>query len=165
MATGKRKKLDDSPDKSDEILSKVLDLCGKCNKKCTAKGESIQCDLCGLWAHASCEGISRDQYKAIKALSALDNIVYYCCINDCSSRIKFITNEWVKFQDRSKIEEIVSSLTQQHLSNEYQTLQKAVSDLSNKIIHLQAQESDLCTQIKNTSVALERHPDKTKTPT
>jgi len=39
-----------------------------------------------------------------------------------------------------------------------------VSDLSNKIIHLQAQESDLCTQIKNTAVALDIHPAKTKTP-
>ena len=166
MATNrtKRKKPDDSPDKTDEILNKAMDLCGKCNKKCTTKGESIQCDLCGLWVHASCEDISKDQYKAIKTLSALDNIVYYCRNNDCRSRIKYITNEWVKSQDTSKIDEIVTNLTQQHISTEYQTIQKAVSDLSNKIIHLQAQESDLCTQIKNTAVALDTHPAKTKSP-
>jgi len=43
------------------------------------------------------------------------------------------------------------------------TIQKAVCDLSNKIIHLQAQESDLCTQIKNTAIALDTDPVKSKT--
>ena len=92
-------------------------------------------------------------------------MVYYCHNNDCSNCVKFIINEWAKSQDTCKIDEIVTNLTQKHLSNKYQTLQKAVSDLSNKILHLQAQESDLCTQIKNTSVALDKHPDKNKSPT
>ena len=156
-----KKKKDDKPE---ELLSKTaLDFCGKCKKKC--KGESIQCDLCGLWAHASCEGINKDQYKAITTFSALENVVYYCRNNDCSNRVKFIINEWAKSQDTCKIDEIVTNLTQKHISNEYQILQKAVSDLSNKILHLQAQESDLCTQIKNTSVVLNKHPDKNKLPT
>jgi len=60
-----------------------MDLCGKCSKKFSNKSESIQCDLCGLWAHASCEDISKDQYKAIKSLSGLDSVVYYRHNNDC----------------------------------------------------------------------------------
>ena len=84
MATGssKRKKpdTDGSPDKSEQILSKPLDICGKCNKKCSSEGESIQCELCGLWAHASCENVTREQYKAIKSLSTLNNLVYYCTL-------------------------------------------------------------------------------------
>ena len=93
--------------KSEELLSiTALDSYGKCKKKC--KGESIQCDLCGLWAHASCERITRDQYRAITAFSTKDYVVYYCHTNDCSSRIKFITNEWVKFTNQ----------TQWHLTNE-----------------------------------------------
>jgi len=58
----KRKKPDDSPDKTDEILNKAMNLCSKCNKKCTTKSESIQCD----WAHASCEDIFKDHCKAMK---------------------------------------------------------------------------------------------------
>jgi len=119
--------------------------------------------LCGLWADASCEDISKDHYKAIKMLSTVDNMVYYCHTNDCSSCIKYITNEWVKSRDSSKIE-VVSNLAQQYISKEYQAIQKTVSDLSNKILHLQAQESDLCAQIKQTAVALDKQPDKTKTP-
>ena len=96
--------------------------------------------------------------KAIKSLSGLDNVIYYCRNNNCRNRIKYITSEWVKSQDTSEVEELVTNLTQQHISKEYESIQKAVSDLSSKIIHLQAQESDLCTQIKNTAVALDTHP-------
>ena len=105
-----------------------------------------------------------DQYKAIMSLSGLENVIYYCRNNDCRNHVKYINSEWVKSQDASEVEEIVTNLTQQHIWKEYEFIPKAVSDLSSKIIHLQAQESDLCNQIKNTAVALDTHPDKTKTP-
>ena len=109
---------------------------GKCSKKCTStKGESIQCNLCGMWAHASCEGISCEQFKAIKSLSSLNNFVYYCKVNDCAGHI---TVNWVKSHDLSQIETIVSDLTKKHITSEYSTIQKAVSDLSVKIDNLQA---------------------------
>ena len=52
----------------------------------------------------------------------------------------------------------VTKLTQQYLSTEHSVLQKAVSDLSNKIDNLQTQESKLSEQIKSTSDALGKHP-------
>ena len=88
----KKPDTDGSPDKSEQILSKALDFCGKCNKRCTAKGESVQCDLCGNWAHANRENITCDQYKVIKTLSSLHNLVYYCNTHDCISRIKNIVS-------------------------------------------------------------------------
>ena len=99
MATGtKRKKTDtdNSPDKSEHILSKSLNNCGK---KCTPKGESIQCNLCGTWAHASCEKITRDQYRVIDSLSSLDNLVYYCRTHNCLHRVKNIIAEWIKVHE------------------------------------------------------------------
>jgi len=150
-----------SPDKSALILGKPLDVCGKCSKKCTStKGESIQCDLCGMWAHATCEGISKEQFKAIKSLSSLSNIVYYCQVHDCSSRIKNITVDWVQSRDGSQIDTTVSDLTKKHLTAEHSTIQEAVSDLSAKIDKLQAQELQLSGQISNTSKAIDRHPGK-----
>jgi len=118
MATNrsKKKKPDDSPDKTDKILNKAMDLCGKCSEKCSSKRESIQCDLCGLCTHASCRDISKNQYKAIKSLSGLDSVVHYCHNNDCRSHIKYITSEWVKSQDTTKVDEIVTNLMQQHIS-------------------------------------------------
>ena len=94
----KRPYSDVSPAKSAQILSKPLDVCGKCNKKCTSapKGESNQCDLCGMWAHATCECISHEQFKAVQSLSSLSNFVHYCQVNDCASRIKNITIDLVQ---------------------------------------------------------------------
>ena len=67
MTTGGSKQnepdTDGSLNKSEQILSKALDVCGKCNKRCIVKGESIQCDLCGNWEHANCENITCAQYK------------------------------------------------------------------------------------------------------
>ena len=60
----KRMKPSDSPD----VLSKTVDVCGHCKKKCGGEGplnEAIQCDLCATWVHASCEGISPDDYKSL----------------------------------------------------------------------------------------------------
>ena len=58
------------------------------------------------------------------------------------------------------MESTVTKLTQQYLSTEHSALQKAVSDLSNKIENLQTQESKLSEQIKSTSWsdALGKHP-------
>ena len=48
------------------------DICKHCSKKCTLKGkssEAVQCDVCFVWVHASCEGFTKDQYKAFSDLS------------------------------------------------------------------------------------------------
>jgi len=33
------------------------------------KGQAVQCDLCGAWVHALCDGINGDQYKALVSLT------------------------------------------------------------------------------------------------
>ena len=109
----KRKKIDteSSPDKTELILTKPLNNCGKCGKKCLSKGESTQCDLCGTWAHANYENITRDQYKAITSLSSLNNLVYYCHSHDCINRVKSIISDWIKANGTSEIKEVVTGLT------------------------------------------------------
>ena len=84
--------VDESPD---YVLSKSLEVCGKCNKKCMDNEKAIQCDLCCMWVHADCENISEQQYKAIENLSELGNSVYFCTINNCMTRFRNITNEWI----------------------------------------------------------------------
>ena len=89
QTTAKRKRNDvTSPDALILQQSKKVDICGHCNKKCTDKGplsEAIQCDLCHCWVHATCEGLKKDQYKLITQLTSLvDNLVYYCKLNQCA---------------------------------------------------------------------------------
>jgi len=55
---------------------------------------------------------------------------------------------------------VVSNITKEHLSTEYATIQKAVTDLSAKIDNLQAQEQKLSTQFTSTSNAIGKYPSK-----
>ena len=70
-----------------------MSLYGHCGKNCSDKGldKAIQCDLCAAWVHASCEGVSSDDYKLMKNLtSSSKNVIYYCSLNQCLSRVKQI---------------------------------------------------------------------------
>ena len=71
---------------------------------------------------------------------------------------------WLRHCVSPQIESIVSDLTKEHLSKEYSTLQKAVSDLSAKIDNLQAQELELSSKITDTSNVIGKHPSKSTPP-
>ena len=72
----KRKRPDDSP----EDLSKSVDVCRHCNKKCAKRSEAVQCDLCYSWLHASCEGLNKDQYKLLTQLLTQYPLLTMSCI-------------------------------------------------------------------------------------
>jgi len=100
----KRKKPDseDSPEKG--VLTKLPgDICGHCKERCTdsgKQGQAVQCDLCGVWVHASCDGISVDQYTQLVSLtSSVENIVYLCKLNSCQSRFKQLIFKSMKDTD------------------------------------------------------------------
>ena len=152
--------LDDSPDKCHYVLNKQLDVCGKCNKKCEEDDDAIQCDLCRMWVHTNCDNVSQEQYKAINTLSEINNCVYYCNINDCLTRLKSIINDWMIHQAGLPQPDLtVSTLSAdlEQLASAHCKIEKAVSDLSNKIETLQLQETKLVDQIQTTSNALDRH--------
>ena len=56
--------------------SKNKDLCGKCDKVCTERQDSVTCDLCGMWHHTKCEGVSQDAYKLLSKDDS--GIKWYC---------------------------------------------------------------------------------------
>jgi len=82
VQSNKRKRaINESPEnRLEELVSKPLDVCGHCNKKCKDKGplsEAIQCDLCGHWVHTSCEGLTKKQYDSFTQLAvAVDGLSY-----------------------------------------------------------------------------------------
>ena len=60
------------------------------------------------WVHASCEGISPDDYKSLTSLtSTTDNVTYYCSLNQCLTRVKQIVFE--HFTKPSKSTENIQS--------------------------------------------------------
>ena len=74
-----------------------------------------------------------------------------CQIQDCLNRTKSILNDWIISHDSSNIKRTVAGLTKEYLSTEHQVLQKAITNLSTKIDTFTAQETELNTQITETS--------------
>jgi len=110
--------LDDSPVKS--VLSNLSgDICGHCNKQCTEVGEqgqAIQCDICDVWVHAVCDGISEDQYQNLMSLTSdVENLAYLCKLNSCQARLKQMIFETVKANNargelESRLEKVEAKL-------------------------------------------------------
>ena len=63
-----------------------LDKCSKCSKNVRANSKAIQCDLCDLWFHASCEWISKERYNK---LSEPDNEEVFFCSNCLNHELPF----------------------------------------------------------------------------
>jgi len=49
----------DSPDSKAQLLSKDVDVCGHCRKKCSPSSKTLQCDFCSAWVHATCEELTK----------------------------------------------------------------------------------------------------------
>ena len=127
---------------SPEIVSKPANVCGHCSKRCISKGpssEAIQCDLCGLWVHAACEGLNKDQFRLLNQLSqSVDNVVYFCNLNQCIARHKQII-----FQQISGCPTDISDTSARPWLKEYEKLSDHVLALSKKIDTLCSQNANL----------------------
>ena len=66
---------------------RLKDVCGHCDTKCTSKGQgsdAICCDYCGYWVNASCDGMSREEYRMFSQLAKkVSDMSYYCSYNHC----------------------------------------------------------------------------------
>ena len=68
--------------------------------------QAIQCDLCGVWVHAVCDGLSKDQYQGLVSLtSGIENLAYLGKLNSCQAQFKQMIFEIAKATtDSSKIQ-------------------------------------------------------------
>ena len=104
-----------------------------------------------------CDNVSKKQNNAIQAPSF---IKYFCKANNSAVCFRSITNDWMKHQ--ASLSQPGPSDNTLHqdlglLALAHSKIEKAVSDLANKIETLQLQETKLADQIQSTSDALEKH--------
>ena len=121
--------------------------CKHCNQCCTEtgkQGQAVQCDLCGVWVHAECDGINADQYKLLVSLtSSVENIAYLCKLNSCQSRFKQMIFESVKIVAAQN--ELTSSL-----KNTEAKLNETIKEISVKIDSLCNSNNNLKQQFTTT---------------
>ena len=148
LSAAKRPRGYESPTESFIIQqSKTIDVCGHCNKKRAANSKSILCDFCYSWAHASCEGLKDEQYNQLTQLTPqIENISYYCNLNQCVVAHKKFLYECVSKATQSEDLASIRSLQAEQVN-----LHRIISEVSAKIDALQTQNVTLQSQIQSTS--------------
>ena len=137
------------------------DMCKLCNKKCTESGEdskAIQCEICYSWVHATCDGLSIEQYDLFinNQLSvSVSNIAYCCNMNHCYARLnQLVANPYG--QDIGQVlKPVVAEEIGQALKPIVDSLQESVSQVSSRIEKLNNQYSELEVKIKQLSRNME----------
>ena len=86
--------------------------------------------------NASCEKLKDEQYNIL----ASSNIIYYCSLNSCASRIKTILAEWI--QTSSNLAKSLNE-SQAKFLLQCENLHKNLTNLSSKLDNLQSSETEL----------------------
>jgi len=151
-SSAKRKRPDDTPPDSRIIQqSKIVNVCGHCNKKCTIRSEAIQCDLCQSWVHAACEGVSKEEYEMLSQVTdSVENVVYFCKLNSCLTVNKRLLNDHLNALS-SDSGDVPSLRT---IQAEQLNLHKIISELSLKIDNLCKSNDNLKQQISNSGTIM-----------
>jgi len=124
---------------------------GKFNK-------AIQCNLCCIWVHGSCDGISREDYQSLVQLSnKIYNVAYYCKLNNCFSRIKQLKAIYVKII--STPDEINGQTDQER--DEIRLLTCKIQSLSEQTIKLEDKVTDILEHLNVCSPSSSQQPDPT----
>ena len=149
-----------SPDKRTEQLQKFPGgTCVKCKQDLSPESEAIQCDLCNIWVHAKCEGVSKDMYDNLNLVySSLSNISYYCELNHCNSRIKQLINAYFIEATEAEPKQIETTPIKDTIHAMKESLQVAINELVSKVDYLLSSNSNLQMEINNTSQSMNDTP-------
>ena len=166
--------LDDSPVKG--ILKNLSgDICRHCDKQCIETGEqgqAIQCDLCGVWVHAACDGISKDHYQGLVSLTSnIENLAYLCRLNSCQARFKQMVFETAKTNSdcnelHSRLEKVEAKLDKivQEVGSKLENHSKTIESISNSASAVEAKLNkvvqELGTRIDSHCKTIEAIPAK-----
>ena len=126
MATpSNTKKNNVSPAKALELPGAT---CKYCHRDCTEEGENskaVQCEICYSWVHASCDGLSNEDYDLFNKLSTtVSNIAYCCNLNYCFSRLNQLTSGSYT-ESTTNLDQTLKLITDNHTK-----LQESISNVT-----------------------------------
>ena len=68
-----------------QVVDNAESLCGHCNKVVKNDSPAMECEICGMWYHIKCQGITKAEYEYIKGGSkkkSFSKLHWYCLICD-----------------------------------------------------------------------------------
>ena len=99
--------------------------------------------MCYSWVHATCDGLSLEDYELFNKLSAyVSNIAYCCNLNHCYSRLNQLTAN----PNGQDLNQVLKPVVDNHA-----LLQASISKVSSKIEELNSQYSELKVKIDQLS--------------
>ena len=79
------------------MADKDKDGCGRCSGAVTVKDKGVQCEICEVWFHCKCQGISDETYKVMKKEQSLH---WYCA--GCEKGFAKILESVTKIQKKTR---------------------------------------------------------------
>ena len=170
--------LDDSPVKG-ILINLSGDICRHCDKQCIETGEQgqvIQCDMCGVWVHVACDGISKDHYQDLVSITSnIENLAYLCRLNSCQVRFKQMVFETAKANSdcnelHSRLEKVEAKLDKivQEVGSKFENHSKTIESIPNNAPAVEAKLNkvvqELGTRIDSHSKTVEAIPAKVLNP-
>ena len=153
----KKYQVGSSPENRSECFESLPgDRCPHCSENCLSESKAVQYDLCGVWAHAKCDGISVVLYDKFNAVCAnVTNVSYYCEANHCNSRIKQLIHAYYANRDQQ-----IDLPSLRALQVEQASLHRIISEVSTKIDNLSLRNKELGSEIEaaSESVSTDKPP-------
>ena len=121
--------------------------CPHCGEACLSESKAVQCDLCGIWVHAVCEGISNELYDKFNDVCAnVSSLSYYCEANHCNSRIKQLVHTHY-----ANVDQQVDLPSLRTLQAEQANLHRLISKVSTKVDNLKSRNDVLYSEVETAS--------------
>ena len=115
---------------------------------------TVQCDVCFVWVHASCEGFTKDQYKSFSDLSKFFPNVAYCCkLNGCLTCL----NQLIAINSKSKPSAEINEVLED-LKKNYSQVNEAITTLSKNIDSLSSNNTELDNKVNTLSKSVQSQP-------
>ena len=139
---------DSSPVNRNDVLASLPGArCPHCSEACLSESNAVQCDLCGIWAHAECEGISNELYDKLSDVCAnINNLSYFCEANHCNSRMKQLV-----YAHHANLEQQVDIPSLRTIQAEQANLHRLISEVSMKVDDLKSRNNVLRSEVETTS--------------
>ena len=124
-----------------QIVDSAESLCGHCNKLVKNDSPAMECEICNLWYHIKCQGITKAEYEYIKRGSkktTLSKLHWYCltCDRIAVNFMKTMANLHTKHQI---LEDKVDNLKEK-MKNKVDIKRKLIS-LRKKLKHKKRTET------------------------